>query len=80
MIARSFEQVATKGELKIVIDNMATKDELMAVRDELKDDVAHVKSVQESMLKVLDSIEGRLKEMSNHEARIHRLEKAIFKM
>ena len=74
ILAKSFERVATREDLKL----FATKEDLE--RFATKEDFERIEDTQHSMLKVLDSIEGRLKEMANHEERITRLEEQLFKL
>ncbi|PIT98153.1 MAG: hypothetical protein COT71_02205 [Candidatus Andersenbacteria bacterium CG10_big_fil_rev_8_21_14_0_10_54_11] len=83
ILAKSFERVATREDLKLFatkedLERFATKEDLE--RFATKEDFERIEDTQHSMLKVLDSIEGRLKEMANHEERITRLEEQLFKL
>jgi hypothetical protein len=42
-----------------------------------KEDIASLRTVQEATLQVVESIEGRLKAMADHDERIERLEDAV---
>ena len=81
MIARSFDKVATKDDLK----RFATKEDLkrFATKDDFKrieKRLDNVERVQKSMLKILESIEGRLVDLADHEERITHLEDRIFQL
>jgi len=53
---RAFQNTATKEEIKQIVETMATKDDLKEAADRLH-------QAQESMLKVLESMEGRLEQV-----------------
>lgn len=63
-----------EGRLDRMEKNMATKSSVSRLEARLE----RVDGTLESILKVLQSIEGRLKERANHEERITRIEKAVF--
>ncbi|PIT98396.1 MAG: hypothetical protein COT71_00940 [Candidatus Andersenbacteria bacterium CG10_big_fil_rev_8_21_14_0_10_54_11] len=81
ILAKSFERVATKEDLKNIETRLNGVDGRLDSVDKRLDGIDQrldkIERVQHSMLKVLDSIEGRLKEMANHEERITRLEATI---
>lgn len=63
-----------ESRLDRIEKNMATRSSV----SRLEARIEKVDGTLESILKVLQSIEGRLKEIANHEERITRIEKAIF--
>lgn len=73
--------MATREDLRDFVTKedsarFATKDDLAPLAT--KDDVARVLRIQESILKTVESIDGRLAEMSDHTERIIRLEDEVF--
>lgn len=68
-----FQQFATKQDLTDAVEKLATKEDLTR-------EAAKVNNILESILKVLDSIQGQLTDMKNHEVRIQRLEKKVFSL
>lgn len=68
------QNMATKEDLK----EFATNDDLGKVEGRLNKRMSRVEGILESILKIVQSIEGRLKDMTNHEDRLKRIERAIF--
>lgn len=67
---------ATQGDLADLQEDIHV--DLETLGTDLRGEIASSRRVNESMLKVLQSIEGRLKDMAHHEVRIRRLEKHVF--
>lgn len=67
---------ATDGAFRHNQQEMA---EVRSDMQSLQKEMERMSRTQESMLKILESIEGRLREMADHEVRIRRLEKTLFK-
>lgn len=68
------KKAATKGDLSELQEDIHADLQQFAT----KDDIARLERISESILKVVESIEGRLAEMKDHEVRIQRLEKKVF--
>lgn len=73
------KKASTKGDLADLQEDIHV--DLQEIKDDgtsIKSDLASLKQGQVAILKVLQSIEGRLKDMTSHEQRLQRLEKAVF--
>ncbi len=74
-IKKEFDRMATKENLEEVKEEVTNLKE--EVR-ELKEEVRLSRRVQERMLKILESIEGRMKESVDIPQRVEKLEYEVF--
>ncbi|MFQ5550936.1 MAG: hypothetical protein ACE5FJ_06845 [Gemmatimonadales bacterium] len=72
MVARGFEQMATKEE----IARMATKEDLQEVRQELKQDIAGVRTIVGDTYSVVEELKE--KDYRDLKERVELLEEAVF--
>ena len=72
------KKAATKGDLADLQEDIHADFQLFATKEDLAREIAKVNNTLGSILKVLDSIQGQLSDMKNHEVRIKRLETHVF--